>query len=346
MSLTRKFKEMAEEMGFDLAGIAPAGPAVHAKEFAAWLEKGCQAGMQWMARDPARRSSAAALLEGAQSVIVLGLSYALPDPPPEIWNDPSRGRISRYAWGPDYHDRMQTMLKDLERFIQKLAPDSKNKIYVDTGPVLERDYALMAGLGFIGRNSMLIHPELGSMIFLGEIITTLSLEFNEPLKLDNPCGKCRRCMVQCPSQAFAKPYVLDCNRCIAFHTIESKEIIPSEIAELMGNWVFGCDDCQTVCPWTLKHHPDRPHPFLKFDPETCCPPLLELAGMDETEFRERFAGTPVQRLKLHGLLRNVCIALGNWNSPEAILALEKLARHPEALVRTQAEQILAKKHEK
>lgn len=346
MSLAQKIKEKAAEAGFDLAGIAPAGPAAHAKEFTAWLARGCQAGMQWMAREPARRSSAAALLEGAQSVIVLGLGYALPDPPPEIWNDPSRGRISRYAWGPDYHNHIQRMLKDLSQFIQKLAPDSKNKIYVDTGPVLERDYALMAGLGFIGRNSMLIHPELGSMIFLGEIITSLPLESDGPLNLENPCGKCRRCMEQCPASAFTEHFVLDCNRCIAYHTLESKENIPSEIAAKSGSWIFGCDDCQTVCPWTKKHHPKNEHPFLKFDPETCCPPLLELAEMDETEFRKRFAGTPVQRTKLSGLLRNVCCALGNWGAPEAILALEKLAKRPEVLVQIQAEQILAKKHEK
>jgi len=335
MSIDRQIKEKALETGFDLCGIAPASAAAHAAEFSAWLDKGFQAGMQWMARDPARRSSAGALVEGAQSVIVLGLSYALPEPPPEIWNDPSRGRISRYAWGPDYHDHIQRMLRDLEQFIQKLAPDSRNKIYVDTGPVLERDYALMAGLGFTGRNSMLIHPGLGSMFFLGEIITTLALEPGGLLQMENPCGKCRRCMDLCPTRAFPEPHVLDCRQCIAYHTIESKEVIPPEIAEKTGNWIFGCDECQTVCPWTKKHQPQNSHPFLKFDPETCCPPLLELAEMNEEAFRAKFGGTPLERLKLPRLLRNTAVALKNWGAPEAVRALEKLSKHPSALVQSQ-----------
>ena len=340
MSIDRQIKEKALETGFDLCGIAPAGPAIHAEAFSGWLAKDFQAGMDWMARDPARRSSAGALLDGAQSVIVLGLSYALPEPPPEIWNDPSRGRISRYAWGPDYHDHIQRMLRDLEQFIQKLAPDSRNKIYVDTGPVLERDYALMAGLGFIGRNSMLIHPERGSMIFLGEIITTLALEPDGAAHLDNPCGKCRRCMDLCPTRAFPEPHVLDCSRCIAYHTIESKEIIPPEIAKKTGNWIFGCDECQTVCPWTKKQRPAPEHPFLQFNPDTCCPPLLELAEMNEEAFRAKFGGTPLERLKLQRLLRNTAVALKNWGAPEAVRALKKLSKHPSGLVQRQIMQIL------
>ncbi len=405
MNLSERIKMKAVELGFDLAGIAPAGEVRHAGAFRRWLENGHHGTMHWMARDPERRIDPRRVVPGARSLVMAGVSYFIENPPPEIWNDPSRGRMARYAWGSDYHDALSPRLKELVAFIkQEAGRDVRCRYYVDTGPVLERAWTAEAGQGFIGKNTLLISPQYGSYVFLGGIITDLELDYDEPATDDGAtlrmpvsetgsfrapptprpacggtdpskggegdlspllggvprsrsesgrgglfapphrtrprtatCGKCRRCLDICPTSAFSAPYVLDSNRCISYLTIEYRGSIPEELRCRMKNWIFGCDECQSVCPWVRRYSRPQGKKFLKYDPDMCAPPLLELIGLDEEGFRRRFRGTPVLRTKRRGLLRNVAVALGNWGDPSARSALECAARDMDPLIREHAE---------
>jgi epoxyqueuosine reductase len=288
----------------------------------------------------------------AQSVVVVGLSYFVLDPPAEQWNDPSRGRIARYAWGLDYHDIMLPKLRQLGEFIEKeVGHGLSQRAYVDTGPILERDFAAQAGLGFIGKNSLLINPRLGSYLFLGEILVEADLEIDPPApdggaschtgppgqsKRVGTCGNCTRCLEICPTHAFPAPYILNSNRCISYLTIEHKDAIPLELRPLLKNWIYGCDECQEICPWVRRYSRPAAEPFLAYDPEWAAPKLVDLLALDDEAFRCRFKGTPIKRTKRRGLLRNVAVALGNWGSPEALPALEKALADPEPLVREHA----------
>ena len=225
------------------------------------------------------------------------------------------------------------------------------KTYVDTGPVLERDFAAQAGLGFIGKNTNLIHPNFGSYVFLGEILT--DWESAHSLAPDNrrqglhpsqrpSCGRCGRCLKACPTQAFPEPYVLDARRCISYLTIEHKGPIPEDLRPKMGHWIFGCDECQQVCPWVLRFSKPGRQRFLRFDENRCAPKLIELMALNEAGFRERFSGTPVLRAKRSGCLRNVAVALGNGGHPSSAPVLEKAARDPDPLVREHAHWALEK----
>ncbi len=374
-------------MGFDLIGVAPAARAPHADAYVAWVDAGYAATMGYMARDLARRQDPRQVLPGARSAVVVGLSYFVADPPADLWNDPSRGRIARYAWGLDYHDVMTPRLRQLAEFIAGEAGRETNyRVYVDTGPVLERDLAARAGLGFTGKNTCLISPALGSYLFLGEILTDLDLDFDSApsqslasdggeafpspvltgegqgggglvariskrtLTLSAPevlggrgqgvrsgtCGACTRCLVACPTHAFPAPYVLDSNRCISYLTIELKGSIPPDLRPLMGNWIFGCDVCQAVCPWPRRFARPARDPFLRFDPERAIPKLLDLITLTGDGFRARFAGSPILRAKRRGLLRNVAVALGNWGDARAIPFLRLALDDPEPLVREHA----------
>ncbi len=336
-------RKYAGELGFDFLGVAPARAAPHAEALERWLGAGFAADMSWMGRDAEKRADSSSVLAGARSVIAVGLSYFVQEPPPELWNDPLRGRIARYAWGPDYHEVMLPMLRELGN---RLAAESDAPVawraYVDTGPVLERGVAEMAGLGFVGRNTMLINQEFGSLIFLGELITHIEFESDpvgarQPAIENSPCGRCRRCLDACPTGAFPREYVLDANRCISWLTIENRGAIPEALRPAMRNWVFGCDECQTVCPWVKQHSKPGRTRFLKFDATTCCPLLVELMRLDEAAFRERFAGTPVLRAKRRGLLRNAAVALGNAGDPAALPVLEEAMRDEEPLIREHAE---------
>lgn len=351
MSLTKRIKEKACDLGFDLIGVAPAGPARHAAAYRRWLASGYAAGMQWLARDSERREDLRRVLPGARSVVVVGLSYFVLDPPEELWHDPARGRIARYAWGLDYHEVMLPRLQQLAGFIQQEAGGAGTRAYVDTGPVLERDHAARAGLGFIGKNSLLIHPGLGSYLFLGEILVDAELDYDEPSpdggatcrvgppgrsKVSGTCGSCTRCLDVCPTHALPAPYVLDSNRCISYLTIELKGSIPLELRPLLGNWVFGCDECQSICPWVRRYARPTRQNFLRYDPELVAPSLIDLMSLDEAGFRARFRGTPISRAKRRGLLRNVAVALGNWGSPAALPVLERALQDPEPLIREHA----------
>jgi len=343
MNLTEHIKSRAAELGFDLVGIAPAGIAPHANEYADWIASGMMGEMSYLARDPDRRSDLDRVLPGARSIIVVGLSYYTIDLPDEIKNDPSRGLIARYAWGADYHDVMTPRLEELAQFVREgsrsagtlRAMPVVTKTYVDTGPVLERDWALTAGLGFIGKNTCLINPHMGSWLFLGVVITDAALT---PSPSPNTgegvgCGNCTRCLTACPTNAFPTPYVLDARKCISYLTIELKGSISIELRPLIGNRIFGCDICQNVCPWPTRFAaPTKERAFFPADVDRAAPKLVDLAQLSEEEFKQRFAGTPILRTKRRGLLRNVAVALGNWGSAEAREALEMLARDPDSII--------------
>ncbi|HTP08990.1 MAG TPA: tRNA epoxyqueuosine(34) reductase QueG [Anaerolineae bacterium] len=348
MNLADRIHSRAIELGFDLVGIAPAGVAPHARAYANWIAYGMMGEMAYLARDPDRRSDLRRVLPNAQSVIIAGLNYYTIDLPDEVKNDPARGLIARYAWGIDYHNVMKPRLEDLAQFVREesrgtgIGMPVATKVYVDTGPVLERDWALAAGLGFIGKNTCLINPLMGSWLFLGAIITDADLTLTpspSPWKEEGvSCGTCTRCLTACPTGAFPAPYVLDARKCISYLTIELKGSIPVELRPLMGNHIFGCDVCQDVCPWPMRFAvPTKERAFFPVDIDRAAPKLIDLAQLSEEGFKQRFAGTPLLRTKRRGLLRNVAVALGNWGSSEAHAALELLAHDPDPIISEHAQ---------
>jgi epoxyqueuosine reductase len=276
-----------------------------------------------------------------QSLVCVGLDYSWLSPPEAISGDPSRGRISNYAWGVDYHDVMAPRLEALARWLADRLSESsgdyglQSKVYVDTGAILERDHAETAGLGFTGKNTMLIQPRHGSWLFLGELLTTMPLDYDEPRPMPS-CGTCRRCLEACPTAAFPQAYVLDARRCISYLTIELKGWIPRELRPLMDNWIYGCDICQTVCPFNRFAPGTAELAFRPPDWNAAAPPLLDLLAIGEEEFQHRFAKSPIKRIKRRGLVRNACVAAGNWGSPLALPALTALLYDREPLIRGHA----------
>ncbi len=354
MDLADRIRSRAVELGFDLVGIAPAGVAPHASAYADWIVAGMQGEMAYLARNPERRSDLRRVLPRAQSVIVTGLSYYTTGLPDDIKQDPSRGLIARYAWGVDYHDVMVPRLEELAQFVREGSRGTgiplpvETKVYVDTGPVLERDWALAAGLGFVGKNTCLINPGLGSWLFLGVVITDAALSsdpspWKGEVRREAPgegitCGTCTRCLTACPTSAFPAPHVLDARKCISYLTIELKGSMPVALRPLLGNHIFGCDICQDVCPWPTRFAiPTKEHAFFPVDLDRAAPKLLDLARLSEEDFKRRFAGTPILRAKRRGLLRNVAVALGNWGAAEAHEALQLLARDPDPIISEHAQ---------
>ena len=323
----RRLKARARELGFDAAGIAPADPPAHAAWYREWLERGWHGEMGWMAREDAvrRRVSLEDALPGCRSVVVVALSYAdgaSPDAaaPPEA-SDPLAPVVARYALGADYHGVFEERLAELAAEVEAIEPDARALPYVDYGPVLERDHAQRAGLGWIGKNTVLIDPELGSWLLLGELLTTLELEPDRPFEADR-CGTCARCIEACPTDAIRGPRQLDARRCISYLTIELRGPIPEELRPLIGNRVFGCDICQEVCPWN-REVPEgslagRPVPF-----DSMIEWAEDLLELDEDGFRERYRDTALYRARREGLLRNVCVGLGNSGRAEAVPILER-----------------------
>jgi epoxyqueuosine reductase len=339
----------AYDLGFNLVGFVPAQPARRLDAYLHWLEAGLHGRMEYLSRPDriTRRQDLNVILPGVQTILCVGLDYATPPLPPAIANDPSRGRISNYAWGPDYHEVMTPRLEKLAEWLagQVKGTAVHSRVYVDTGAILERDHAESAGLGFTGKNTMLIHPRRGSFFFLGEILTTLSLPLS-PFPLHNSqliihnspppsCGSCHRCLDACPTNAFPQPYVLDARRCISYLTIELKEWIPVELRPLMGNWIYGCDICQEVCPFNRFAKP-LPQYLNTSISHHAAPPLLDLLTLTEDDFSQRFAHSPIKRLKRVRFLRNVCVAVGNWGSDTAVPALISLLSDPHPLVRGHA----------
>jgi epoxyqueuosine reductase len=323
-ALTSELRAYARELGFHLVGITSPKPFEQAElDLQRWLAEGHQGEMGWMNDARARLSCRPLeLLPGAQSLVVVGVSYRTVEPP-------DGPRIARYAWGDDYHDVMKTRLRRLADFLtERAGREVKARVFVDSGPLVERDAAVRAGLGFRGKNTNLL-TSIGSYVFLGGLLTDVALGFDEPVVKD--CGSCRLCLDACPTNALAEPYHLAAERCIAYLTIEHRGPIAPELRPLMGEWVFGCDICQEVCPYNA-----RPHAlgWPEFYPRPSVP-LPELLAQDEATFRERFRGSPMKRAKRRGLARNAAIALGNTGQSRD--ALEQAASYdPDEVVRDAA----------
>ncbi|HEC23104.1 MAG TPA: tRNA epoxyqueuosine(34) reductase QueG [Chloroflexi bacterium] len=339
-ALSLCLKDRARELGFSMLGIAPAEPAPHLAAYLRWIRAGMHGTMAYLARPDrvVRREDLNVILPGARSLVIAALDYYTLRLPDEIVADPSRGRISNYAWGADYHD---VMLPRLEALVGFLAAEAGRPVaaraYVDTGAILERSHAARAGLGFIGKNTMLIHPRRGSFFFLGEIITDLELTCDDPALVPMPgCGTCTRCLTACPTGAFPEPYVLDARLCISYLTIEHKGFIPRRLRPLMGNWVYGCDVCQDICPWQRFARSTWEEAFQPFDYDRAAPPLSALLTLDEEAFAQRFGGTPIYRIRRPRLVRNACIAAGNSGLPELADCLIPLLEDESPLVRGHA----------
>jgi epoxyqueuosine reductase len=327
-------KEQARAVGFDMAGIAAAEPAATRGAYRDWLAAGMAGEMGYMSRDPERREDPAVVLPEARAVVVVALRYRPADEAAAERADPGRGQVARYALGEDYHDVMLARLRELlGRVRARYGEEVAGRAYVDTGPLLERDLAQRAGLGWFGKNTNLLHRRLGSYFFLGALLVGLELAPDVPATAH--CGTCRRCLDACPTGAFVAPYVLDARRCISYLTIELKGPIPRDLRPLIGNWIYGCDICQEVCPWNRKAPPTEEPAFGPRD-GLQAPELIPLLRLTEAEFRERFRGSPIKRAKRRGLLRNVAVALGNARDPAAIPALREALRDAEPLVRGHA----------
>jgi epoxyqueuosine reductase len=335
--LILELRDQAASLGFNGLGVSSAAPARRLDAYLNWIENGHHGEMGYMARQDRveRRRNPQIILPGVQSIISLGLSYSTTQIPPQIAQNPSRGRISNYAWGIDYHDLIIPKLEVLATWLRDLKPGTQSRVYVDTGAVLERDHAETSGLGFTGKNTMLIAPQRGSWFFLGEILTTLVLPTTPPITMPS-CGSCHRCLDACPTGAFPAPYKLDARRCISYLTIELKGWIPGNLRPLMGNWIYGCDICQDVCPFNRFAEPDNEWEFKPVNIDAAAPLLLDILALDDEAFNERFERSPIKRIKRGRLLRNACVAVGNWGHRSAVPSLVELLKDPNPLLRGHA----------
>jgi epoxyqueuosine reductase len=336
--MKQAIRQRARELGFDDCRFTSAAAPASAGQFQNWLAKNYHGELGWLERNSDKRIDPQKVLPGAKSVICLAANYGSTNPC-SAPRTPHSGLVARYARFADYHDVLGEQLKQLTAFVNRLGgADVRSLWYLDTGPLLERDFAQRAGLGFIGKHTNVISRKFGNWIFLAEIITTLELEPDAPEK--NHCGQCARCIVACPTNAITAPFQLDARKCISYLTIELKGSIPLELRPAIGNRIFGCDDCLAVCPWNRFA---REGSLMKMHarPDLQAPALVELLQLDEAAFKSRFSGTPILRTKRRGLLRNVCVALGNIGDPSTLPALEKAARDSEPLIAEHAQWAMA-----
>jgi epoxyqueuosine reductase len=322
--LKREIVDQARALGFDSCRIAAASSPRHGNEFRVWLRDGAAGEMDWLARGEEKRCDPQQVLSDARSVIVVALNYWQGKRATPATNA-ATGKIARYARGDDYHE---VILPKLERLSALLAErGGRQKCYVDTGPILERDHAAEAGIGWHGKSTMLIDPQLGTWFFLAEILTTLDLPADEPQP--SRCGTCVRCITACPTGAITEAHRLDARRCISYLTIELKGSIPLELRPLIGDRVYGCDDCLDACPWNRFASVSREAAFAA-GPATRMP-LRDYLALDDAQFRTLFRRSPIKRIKRRGFLRNVCVALGNVGNRADLPALRKAAFDPEPL---------------
>ena len=336
-------KDRARELGFELAGVAPAETTLESLFYPQWLERGFHGEMSYLeGRRGAMRADPRTLLPSARSVICVGAVYNSGGPYSTEFESSEQGWVSRYGWGEDYHEVLRQRLRALADWIRdQYGRDVQCKVCVDTSPLLERAYGRRAGLGWIGKNSCLIDERRGSWFFLGEILT--SVEFAPDAEAPDRCGTCRRCIDACPTDALVETdapdgpqYALDSRLCIAYWTVELRGPIPEEQREAVGHHLFGCDICQDVCPWNNPQRAavtDDP----AFQPMNSEPSLEDLAGLSEEEFNTRFSGTPIERSRYTGFLRNVAVTMGNSGNPHFREALEQMARAPDQVVREHAQ---------
>ncbi|NDV62160.1 tRNA epoxyqueuosine(34) reductase QueG [Puniceicoccales bacterium CK1056] len=318
--------EKAGSLGLDPVGVAPVPAELRQDYFYKWLETDQHGEMGWMARDPERRANPEQVQPGAHCILCFGLNYYQPEPG-------RRGRIAKYALGKDYHKVMINKLKTLCKWLQEIG--ATNRPYVDTGPLLEKPIAALAGIGWQGKNTMVLNGEHGQWLFLGFILTTFPFPVDKPQQ--DRCGTCTRCIDICPTRAITAPYQLDARKCISYLTIEHKGSIPLPYRRLMGDHLYGCDDCLDICPWNKWARKTREAAFEARD----YPDLRELLTMDDDAFNNLFAGSPVRRLKRPRFLRNVCIVLGNSGTREDLPVLKKAAMDPDTLIAEHAQWAIA-----
>ena len=318
----------ARGLGFVLAGFAPLAPLERAGFVERWVAEGRAGEMHYLARRMAERMDPARLVPWARAVVALAYPYGPPPPAPLDWRESLRGRIAAYALGTDYHDRVQARLRALVARLGRVFPAARFRAYVDTGPVLEREWAMRAGLGWIGKNTLVLDRARGSYFFLAVLFTDLDLGL-PPSPAADHCGGCTRCHVACPTGALGPGYTMDPRRCLAYLTIEHRSAIPVALRPALENWIFGCDLCQEACPWNGDARGADPAGELT-------PYLPALLALDADGFRARFGRTAVARAKRRGLLRNVAVALGNSGNRAAVPALTGALADLEALVRGHA----------
>jgi epoxyqueuosine reductase len=329
-SLTSRIREEARRLGFFKAGITPALPLPQPERFERWLEKGMHGEMGYMERQAPKRRDPAQVLEDARTLLTLAMNYNSPE---KHTDAPLRGKISRYAWGEDYHLLVKDRLMKLYSFIRNEAPAARGLFYVDTGPIMEKVWGAQSSLGWIGKHSNLITREQGSWFFIGVVLLNLELEYDAPEK--DYCGTCVRCMTACPTGAIVAPYVVDARLCISYLTIELRGPIPRELRPLIGNRVYGCDDCQDVCPWNRFAVSTTEEGFRPRE-GNLMPELAPLVDLTPAEFNHRFKGSPIRRARRDGFVRNVVVALGNSRQPEAVSPLTRSLSDCSALVRSHA----------
>ncbi|MGI8604366.1 MAG: tRNA epoxyqueuosine(34) reductase QueG [Verrucomicrobiales bacterium] len=363
--LRGRIRQKAQEIGFDDCRFARLAPPTHGREFQSWIEDGCQGDMQWMARGMEKRLDPQKVLPGARTIIVVALNYFQKEQkrsgealssraecearparqslaPPQAarlqpvaseaaW-PPAKGIFARYAWGDDYHGVIEAKLRELSTYLAEHG--GRQRVYVDTGPVLERDFASDAGLGWNGKSTVQIHPKLGTWFFLGEILTTLDLPIDPPMR--DHCGKCTRCLDACPTGAITSPHRVDARRCISYLTIEYQGAIPLEFRRAMGARIFGCDDCLAACPWNRFAQESREAAFAARDFVNDYT-LRDFLFLSDEAFRTLFKNSPVRRTKRAAFLRNVCVALGNVGDAGDLPALRTAATDPHPLIAEHAQ---------
>jgi epoxyqueuosine reductase len=332
--LTRQLKQEARRLGFELAGACPAVTPSGAHRLGEWLAAGYAGEMYYMRERLEACTHPRHVLDGVRSLLMLGMNYRTAPPSAA---SPGTGRVSRYAWGTqDYHGVIRERLRELADFLRGLVPRAMVRGVVDTAPLLEREFGQLAGLGWVGKNTLLINQRLGSWFFLAALLIDQELDYDTPYQADH-CGTCRACLEACPTGAFPAPHVLDARRCISYLTIELRGPTPLDLRPFVGNWVFGCDVCQEVCPWN-RRSPESPE--AGFAPAAGRNPagLSALFSLTDDQFRERFRGTPLWRSKRRGLLRNAALVLGNQlaanlSDAAAVAALTRGLEDMEPLVR-------------
>jgi epoxyqueuosine reductase len=315
----------ARAAGFPLVGLVPIAPLPLGDFLHGWIEAGRAGDMRYLEQRAAVRVNPRVQFPWARSLVCVGYPYRPPAPPPRDWRTTLRGRIGAYTVGPDYHRRVRARLDRLAEVLATLFPGTRYLSYVDTGAILEREWARRAGIGWVAKNTLVLHRQAGSYFFLGELLSDLEVDA-VPLPRDH-CGTCVRCVVACPTGALEAGYTMEPRRCISYLTIEHRGAIPRELRPLVENWVFGCDVCQEVCPWNgdLRDCADA---------DWLAPALVPLLGLDDEGFQQRFGGTAVTRTGRRGLVRNVAVALGNTGNPDAVPALVTALGDREPLVRS------------